>query len=221
MIATKIDEEVRKRVLGLFWKVPSKVTLEKIYSMMITELEMKIKKIRGSLYAPNVYKIMVNTILFETIEKDRALELLHLQLDSYLHMKGYHPDDELSISFLTVPHLDNNTIKIFSSHGNKKDVLLKFLIKGKGQRPIELEKTGKYILGRGASADITVENSYISKKHIELLLKTPADFYIKDLSSRNGTVVNGEILKEREYRKIFNKDVIKLGKFNGVILEIL
>ncbi|MFC1851895.1 FHA domain-containing protein [candidate division CSSED10-310 bacterium] len=80
--------------------------------------------------------------------------------------------------------------------------------------PITGEKT---ILGREDKNDIVLEGSSVSRLHSQVLLEGE-DFYIEDLGSRNGTLVNGiritkELLKDGdeiaigEYTFLFEEDV--------------
>ena len=45
-------------------------------------------------------------------------------------------------------------------------------------------------VGRGASADVKVEDDGLSRRHF-MVLREGGDYLIKDLSSRNGTWVHG------------------------------
>jgi pSer/pThr/pTyr-binding forkhead associated (FHA) protein len=45
-------------------------------------------------------------------------------------------------------------------------------------------------VGRGATADVKVEDDGLSRRHF-MVLREGADYLIKDLSSRNGTWVHG------------------------------
>ncbi len=58
-----------------------------------------------------------------------------------------------------------------------------------------------YILGSGIQADIRIEdNRKVSRRHAKVF-SNGDDFYIEDIGSTNGTVLNGEFLeKNRSYR---------------------
>lgn len=68
----------------------------------------------------------------------------------------------------------------------------------------------KLTIGRGADADVIVDNTAISRKHASLELKDGL-YILTDLESLNGTFVNGKRIKG--YLNIDQDDVIKLGKF--------
>jgi hypothetical protein len=66
------------------------------------------------------------------------------------------------------------------------------------------EKT--YIIGRGTDVDIQLNDSGVSRKHVEIEIN---DFiYIKDLNSTNGTFINGEKIDEHSAN---DEVVFKIG----------
>lgn len=65
-------------------------------------------------------------------------------------------------------------------------------------------------IGRGQDADITVDNSAISRQHSSLELKGGV-YYLTDLYSLNGTKVNGEKIDSAV--PIKKTDQIEIGKF--------
>ena len=71
--------------------------------------------------------------------------------------------------------------------------------------------TGNTIrLGKGVEADVLIDKETISKFHAKIE-KTEADFYIEDLNSTNGTMVNGEALSYKERRKLEINDIVQLA----------
>lgn len=80
-----------------------------------------------------------------------------------------------------------------------------------GERLI-LEDGKRYILGRDRSADITLEEKKISRRHACLYWdKGTKDVVIEDLGSLNGTMVNGESISGAV--KLSNGDRIQVGSF--------
>lgn len=63
-------------------------------------------------------------------------------------------------------------------------------------------------IGRKADNDIQLDNLAVSGHHAKLLTIL-SDSFIEDLSSTNGTYVNGTLIKKQPLR---NGDVIKIGK---------
>ncbi|HSH12656.1 MAG TPA: FHA domain-containing protein, partial [Desulfurivibrionaceae bacterium] len=65
-------------------------------------------------------------------------------------------------------------------------------------------------IGRGQEADITIDNSAISRQHSSLELKG-GTYYLTDLYSLNGTKVNGQQIHSAI--PIKKSDRIEIGKF--------
>lgn len=66
------------------------------------------------------------------------------------------------------------------------------------------------IIGRGGDADVIVDNTAISREHTALVLKNDT-YYLEDLGSLNGTMVNGR--KIDALVQLFEGDAIEIGKF--------
>lgn len=67
---------------------------------------------------------------------------------------------------------------------------------------------GTYYIGRGAECHIRPNSEWVSRQHCVLRVVGSA-IYIRDLGSRNGTLVNGALL-ERE-RRLSHGDQIQIG----------
>lgn len=65
-------------------------------------------------------------------------------------------------------------------------------------------------IGRSPDADIILLDEKVSRVHCGIRL-WDGDFYIKDLKSKNGTLVNG---RRVEVAKLAASDVIKIGSYN-------
>jgi pSer/pThr/pTyr-binding forkhead associated (FHA) protein len=71
-------------------------------------------------------------------------------------------------------------------------------------------------IGRGAEADVIVDNTAISRQHTSIQLRDDS-YMLTDLGSLNGTIVNGERIKDTVF--VSNRDNIKLGKFKLAIAK--
>jgi putative nucleotidyltransferase with HDIG domain len=72
------------------------------------------------------------------------------------------------------------------------------------------------VIGRSTEANLQISDKYISKKHARIL-GVNNFFYIEDLNSRNGTMVNGEPITRI---RLANQDVISLGQTNMRFIQI-
>ena len=75
----------------------------------------------------------------------------------------------------------------------------------------------KTTLGRGAKADITISDPFLSGIHIQFIEEDGA-WAVLDNDSTNGTTVNGECI-EKEPCAIKTGDLIKVGQLNFIFVE--
>ena len=75
-------------------------------------------------------------------------------------------------------------------------------------------RSGPFTVGRAPEADLVIDDASISRLHTRLLI-TDQRVVLSDLGSRNGTLLNGAIV--REPRAIAPGDVITLGKVTVVV----
>jgi len=78
--------------------------------------------------------------------------------------------------------------------------------------PVEKDKL---IIGRGPSADLRVPENlrFVSSQHAEVR-KEAAGYFIRDLSSTNGTLVNNQFLQPDQDYAIGNESIIRIGDDN-------
>ena len=89
------------------------------------------------------------------------------------------------------------------------------VVKGKPRGHCLAFPIGEFMLGRGPECDIRPNSDLVSRQHC-LLQITDDGAVIRDLGSRNGTLVNGEILLGE--RKLANGDTLQVGP---LVLEVL
>ncbi len=66
------------------------------------------------------------------------------------------------------------------------------------------------VIGRSKDADLTINDTYLSGKHVRILV-VHNFYYIEDLGSRNGTRVNGEPVT---FIRLAHHDEIRVGQTN-------
>jgi pSer/pThr/pTyr-binding forkhead associated (FHA) protein len=66
-----------------------------------------------------------------------------------------------------------------------------------------------YVIGRGRSADAVLADATISRAHAAIGYEPGSGFFVQDLGSTNGTLLNGERQKRGALR---DGDTIQIGK---------
>src|SRR5260370_20330650 len=67
---------------------------------------------------------------------------------------------------------------------------------------------GDYYFGRGPECHVRPESEWVSRQHC-LLRVTPTGVFVRDLGSRNGTLVNGALLEKE--RQLMHGDQVQIG----------
>lgn len=73
------------------------------------------------------------------------------------------------------------------------------------------------VIGRSKKCDVYIPDPYLSKQHARIFFKD-AEFYIEDLESTNGTLLNGKTVGTRPL-KLRDCDKISLGHLNFLFVD--
>ena len=84
---------------------------------------------------------------------------------------------------------------------------LVLMLKGTELKTVETDKD-TITIGRNNNCDIQINNLGVSKKHAAITRQN-GNYYIEDLNSTNGTLLNNEPVKRASLSR---KDVITVGK---------
>lgn len=82
------------------------------------------------------------------------------------------------------------------------------------ERSVRLEKP-PVVIGRAAEAQVRLESSAVSRQHAQLLIDPNGRWVVRDMGSRNGTLVNGQPITEHV---LAAGDRIELGGFHLMLL---
>lgn len=116
------------------------------------------------------------------------IDELERLMRSHAAAQGYQFGGPLDIRLQDDPSLSEGMIRIDSSTFRGTVVWTPVLEIGGQRHPLG---RGRTVIGRGSDADITVEDSGISRRHVEVLWDgTRAQ--VNDLKSTNGSKLNGE-----------------------------
>ncbi len=75
---------------------------------------------------------------------------------------------------------------------------------------------GKNVIGRSPDCNIRLKDPWISRNHAEITISEDGKYFIEDLSSVNGTFLNGQRITKSELR---HKDNIHFGKTPAIFFE--
>jgi len=71
-------------------------------------------------------------------------------------------------------------------------------------------KRNKLLIGRAEECDVRPLSEEVSRRHCAVIVG-PADVWVEDLKSRNGTFVNGVRIEPAERTKVTDGDMIRVG----------
>jgi pSer/pThr/pTyr-binding forkhead associated (FHA) protein len=71
-------------------------------------------------------------------------------------------------------------------------------------------------IGRDKKNKIVLDDSLVSRDHA-LIQKIKDAYFIKDLNSTNGTLVNNIKVPQDKYIKLYRNDVVKIGRTELII----
>ncbi len=81
-----------------------------------------------------------------------------------------------------------------------------------------MQKGVTYTIGKDpTSCDILFQDVSVSRQHARIIVDENDRIFIEDLGSRNGSVVNGEIITER--RELHSQDAVSLGTTTFLIID--
>lgn len=90
-----------------------------------------------------------------------------------------------------------------------------------GTHGIDVELTDEFFIGRGSKNDLNVldnlsseASSYISRRHVKIR-RDGDSYFVKDVGSSNGTIVNGWELPPNVRVKLYPGDIIAIPQKNA------
>ena len=89
------------------------------------------------------------------------------------------------------------------------------VVKGKPHGHCLQFPNGEFMFGRGPECDVRPNSDLVSRQHCLLQVSEEAAL-VRDLGSRNGTLVNGELLHGE--RQLIHGDTLQIGP---LVLEVL
>ena len=114
----------------------------------------------------------------------------------------------------------DNTVSKDSNLGKQLNRVIKseelYIMFGEKDIPI----AAKISIGRGSGNDVVIDDSMASRDHA-VIQKIKDAYFIKDLNSTNGTLLNDENLPKDKYVKLSQKDIIQIGRIKLIIKKYI
>jgi type III secretion system YscD/HrpQ family protein len=96
--------------------------------------------------------------------------------------------------------------------------LLKVISGPNAGAEFNMQKSSTYMLGKDPNlCDIVFQDLSVSRQHARLTVDDHENVFIEDLGSRNGVLVNGELIEARQ--QISSQDLIALGTTTFLIID--
>lgn len=113
--------------------------------------------------------------------------------------------------------MQDETIISSSKIGQRLDAIVKkeqvsCLMFNNGKIPIVSVIT----IGRSHDNDVVIESKLASRHHA-IIQKIKEDYFLKDLGSTNGTLLNGERIPQDKYLRLNREDTISIGKTSLIL----
>ena len=68
------------------------------------------------------------------------------------------------------------------------------------------------VVGRSVAAQVRIDDTEASRQHAEIVKREDGAYVVRDLGSRNGTLVNGEKIEGEEGRLLSGGERIRIGR---------
>ncbi len=130
-------------------------------------------------------------------------------------------ENELKNDLLPSAASDGKTkVMDISAHTQQISAFLKVSYEEDAPRDIfKLEGQSEWVFGRDEEADIVVDNANISREHFKIHKESDGQYYISDLKSSNGTILNNKDLRPQKPYPIQSGDIIYIMDI-GILFEI-
>ncbi|MGH2772402.1 MAG: FhaA domain-containing protein [Actinomycetota bacterium] len=211
-LADEFERRLEKMVEGVFSKAfRSDVEPAEIGRRLLREMEGGKSVSMAAVYVPNSYLIRLASDDFERLEgliPNLRSEFVGLLRDR-ARQRRWRPAGGLSVEFERDDRMAVGRFEIDVRHqeqpGDEGPPVL-LLVDSTPQQAWKLE-TERLIIGRSPDAEIVLSDPNVSRAHAEVV-RREGEWWVVDLGSTNGTLVNESMVKER---RLAPGDTIRLG----------
>lgn len=228
MIATRIENNLRCRFYGLFWKRLNPLAAE-VWTAKLTQCIERNLQFNGMRYSmPDRYLVTIKPgILISDDEKQMFAQKIKNFIYDYGNESGYQISNDIRIDFITKENKYNAGIEFFGwvlnlheSARNIDAVVYNIEKKGQAIKFISLSVQNKYLVGRAETAKIILNHLYVSHDHAQLIIDEDGTVRIKDLRSLNGTYLRGMRLEPHRLYTLQLPSTLCIGGIYEIVLRI-
>ncbi|HLF70512.1 MAG TPA: DUF3662 and FHA domain-containing protein, partial [Actinomycetota bacterium] len=217
-IADEFERRLERLVEGVFNKAfKSSVQPAEIGRRIVREMERSKSVSVGAVYVPNLFSISLSPTDHARLEglfPSLSLEFAEL-VRGTAREKRWKPTGAIVIEFQADPAVAEGRFDLTATHGSavQEEAVPSprtiAVVSVEGSAPAQnFELTGDAItIGRSTSSGIALSDPNASRDHAQLSFKEDA-WWLTDLGSTNGTLVNDTLIKER---RLTSGDRIRIG----------
>lgn len=212
-ILDNFEKGLERAVNGAFAKTfRSGLQPVEISSALKRELDTKAAVVsRDRILVPNSFRVLLAPSDYQRMTGigPTLIDDLNQIVQQHAAQQGFQFAGGVTIDLVDDPKLTTGVVQIDSSNV-KRDVTWTPVLDVAGTRhPITKSRT---VIGRGSDADITVDDTGTSRKHVEILWDG-SHAQARDLGSTNGSQLNGRAF---ERANLEPDSVIQIGRTNIV-----
>ncbi len=215
----RFEQRVDRAVNGAFAKAfKSELQPVEIASALTNEMDARAAVVsRSRTVVPNVYTVIVSTADYDrlSVYDETLVGEFAVMIRDYAQQQQYSFLGSVTVAMQPSEDSAQGTVEIISEARVDHDVA-PAAGPPAGSAPRLEGKLGTFQLtravtriGRGADADIRIDDPGVSRHHAEI--RIGSDVILRDLGSTNGTYVNGTLIAEQPLR---DGAVITIGSTN-------
>lgn len=227
MITTRIENRLRHRFYGLFWKRFNPLATE-VWKVKLTQCIEQNVQFNGMRYSmPDRYLVTLEPGMLVTDEEKQIFaRKIKDFISDYANESGYKIMNDVRIDFITKETKYSTGVTFFGwvsniheSVGNidaivynieRKDEIIKF---------ISLSVQNKYLIGRADTAKIMLNHHHISHNHAQLIVDEFCTVYVRDLRSLNGTYLQGKRLEPHKLYPLKLPSTMCIGGIYEIVIR--
>ncbi|MFC1477231.1 FHA domain-containing protein [candidate division KSB1 bacterium] len=230
MIATQLENTIRNKLFGFIVGRFNPALIDLLQVYIIQCMENSLRHTHGRLYTCDRFHIEINR---EFVPDHSYLASLQYKTEdfigSYMEEAMYAVTSPVSVEIEVTRQKLNNGISVHGYFSDTQDyarqlclVVSRIRKNDGGFLFFRLDIPGKYMVGRSGRSDISLDDPGMSNEHALLYLYEHGDFFIKDLRSLNGTIINGKRLDpDEKYEMSVGDTVCTAGIYELLVRKII